>query len=52
MMNRCLDVYINSGGIPYRNKWIKSYKDIYQICKSKCKLLVELSYLPEQKLIA
>lgn len=28
------------------------YKDIYQICKGKCKLLVELSYLPEQKLIA
>lgn len=28
------------------------YKDIYQICKGKCKLLVELSYLPQQKLIA
>ncbi|WP_129600471.1 Rha family transcriptional regulator [Anaerophilus nitritogenes] len=28
------------------------YKDIYQICKAKCKLLVELSYLPEQKMIA
>ncbi|MHB9947426.1 hypothetical protein CF095_19005 [Clostridium botulinum] len=28
------------------------YKDIYQICKGKCKLLIELSYLPEQKLIA
>lgn len=28
------------------------YKDIYQICKGKCKLLVELSYLPEKKLIA
>lgn len=28
------------------------YKDIYQICKGKCKLLVELSYLPEQRLIA
>jgi len=28
------------------------YKDIYQICKGKCKLLVELSYLPENKLIA
>ncbi|WP_159036294.1 hypothetical protein [Clostridium botulinum] len=51
MMNRYLDVYKLSG-IPYGNKWIKPYKDIYQICKSKCKLLVELSYLPEQKLIA
>lgn len=28
------------------------YKDIYQTCKGKCKLLVELSYLPQQKLIA
>lgn len=28
------------------------YKNIYQICKGKCKLLVELSYLPENKLIA
>lgn len=28
------------------------YKDIYQICKGKCKLLAELSYLPEKKLIA
>ena len=28
------------------------YKDIYQICKGKCNLMVELSYLPEQKLIA
>jgi hypothetical protein len=28
------------------------YKDIYQICKGKCRLLVELSYLPQQKLIA
>ncbi|WP_142415422.1 Rha family transcriptional regulator [Hathewaya massiliensis] len=28
------------------------YKDIYQICKGKCKLLVELSYLPEQKMIS
>lgn len=28
------------------------YKDIYQICKGKCKLLVELSYLPERKLIS
>lgn len=28
------------------------YKDIYQICKGKCKLLVELSYLPDKKLIA
>ena len=28
------------------------YKDIYQICKGKCRLLVELSYLPQQRLIA
>ena len=28
------------------------YKDIYQICKGKCKLLIELSYLPKQRLIA
>jgi len=28
------------------------YKDIFQICKGKCKLLIELSYLPQQKLIA
>lgn len=28
------------------------YKDIYQICKGKCRLLIELSYLPQQKLIA
>lgn len=28
------------------------YKDIYQICKGKCRLLIELSYLPEQRLIA
>ncbi|MFL0197993.1 Rha family transcriptional regulator [Clostridium sp. WILCCON 0269] len=28
------------------------YKDIYQICKDKCNLMVRLSYLPEQKLIA
>jgi phage regulator Rha-like protein len=28
------------------------YKDIYQICKGKCRLLAELSYLPEQRLIA
>ena len=28
------------------------YKDIYQICKGKCRLMVELSYLPAQKLIA
>lgn len=28
------------------------YKDIYQICKGKCNLMIELSYLPEQKLIA
>jgi Rha family phage regulatory protein len=27
------------------------YKDIYQICKRKCKLLVELSYLPRRKLL-
>ena len=28
------------------------YKDIYQICKGKCNLMIELSYLPEQRLIA
>lgn len=28
------------------------YKDIYQICKGKCRLLVELSYLPQERLIA
>lgn len=28
------------------------YKDIYQICKGKCKLLAELCYLPKQKLLA
>lgn len=28
------------------------YKDIYQICKGKCNLLIELSYLPKQRLIA
>ncbi|APM39393.1 Rha family transcriptional regulator [Clostridium kluyveri] len=28
------------------------YKDIYQICKGKCNLMVELSYLPPQRLIA
>ncbi len=28
------------------------YKDIYQICKGKCHLLAELSYLPQQRLIA
>lgn len=28
------------------------YKDIYQICKGKCKLFVELSYLPKVKMIA
>ncbi len=28
------------------------YKDIYQICKGKCNLMVELSYLPSQRLIA
>ena len=27
------------------------YKEIYQICKRKCKLLVELSYLPTRKLL-
>lgn len=28
------------------------YKDIYQICKGKCRLLAELSYLPKQKMLA
>lgn len=28
------------------------YKDIYQICKGKCRLLIELSYLPQKKLTA
>ena len=28
------------------------YKDIYKICKAKCKLMAELSYLPSQRLIA
>ena len=28
------------------------YKDIYKICKDKCNLMVELSYLPMQRLIA
>lgn len=28
------------------------YKDIYKICKAKCNLMIELSYLPQQRLIA
>jgi Rha family phage regulatory protein len=28
------------------------YKDIYQICKGKCNLMIELMYLPERKLIS
>lgn len=27
------------------------YKDIYKICKAKCNLLIELSYLPQQRLL-